>query len=347
MSAIVPHLTSDPGRVWRIGFELDMWAWTPWRYATDDGLFNGRWDDQLGQFRTLYTSDNLRGCFLELCAKLQPSKPLQTVLDEIEDDDGSIALHPEGASGEVGYSWLNGRVYGDAEQSGRYWFITHSDSLAALKAEYPFGRHGIALVDVDSALLKNADDRNLTRSIANWVYDRRNEDRDELVDGIEFRSRHGDEIRMWAVFERSDDEQGSSHITPLSEPQRVTPETDELLEAFERLGLHWVEDGWGATPATEVGLMKLDDETPAKELRAWAKGMLPIEAGTYRRTADSTRQVVRVRGQAPTYSARNCPVSVDRSAMRSAGVPSKTTRPPSCPAPGPMSMIQSACAITA
>src|SRR6478735_942543 len=81
MSAIVPHLTSDPGRVWRIGFEPDMWARTPWRYATDDGLFNGRWDDQLGQFRTLYTSDNLRGCFLDLCAKLQPSKPLQTVLD--------------------------------------------------------------------------------------------------------------------------------------------------------------------------------------------------------------------------------------------------------------------------
>lgn len=41
-------ITGDPGRVWRIGFEPDMWAWTPWRYATDSGLFNGRWDDQLG-----------------------------------------------------------------------------------------------------------------------------------------------------------------------------------------------------------------------------------------------------------------------------------------------------------
>src|SRR5437764_5106734 len=33
--------------------------------------------------------------------------------------------------------------------------------------------------------------------------------------------------------------------------------------------------------------------------------------------------------------------------MRSAGVPSKTIRPPSWPAPGPRSMIQSACAMTA
>ena len=49
----------------------------------------------------------------------------------------------------------------------------------------------------------------------------------------------------------------------------------------------------------------------------------------------------------PTNAAKCSPVSVDRPATRSAGVPSNTTRPPSCPAPGPRSMIQSACAITA
>ncbi len=241
MSPVELNVSGDPGRVWRVGFEPDIWAWTPWRYATDDGLFNGRWDDQLGQFRTLYTSDTLLGCFLEMLAKLQPSTALEAELDDFE-DDGSIAHHPEGGSGEVGHSWLNGRMYGDAEQTGRYCFITHSDSLAALKAHYRFDRHDIALVDVDSALLKDARDRVLTRSIAHWVYDLRGEDRTELVDGIEFRSRHGDEIRMWAVFERSDDEQRSSHIDPHSDPHRVTPETDELIEAFRRLGLRWIDD---------------------------------------------------------------------------------------------------------
>lgn len=235
-------ITGDPGRVWRVGFEPDMWAWTLWRFATDDGLFNGRWDDQLGQFRTLYTSDSLRGCFLELLAKLQPSAPLEAELDDFEDDDGSVALHTEGGSGEVGFSWLNGRMYGEAQLDGRYCFVSHSDSLAALKAGYRFDRHGIALHDVDSALLKDARDRVLTRSIAHWIYDLRDEERNELVDGIEFRSRHGDEIRMWAVFERSDDEQRSSHIVPKGDPQRVTPETQELVEAFDRLGLRWVEE---------------------------------------------------------------------------------------------------------
>ena len=48
-----------------------------------------------------------------------------------------------------------------------------------------------------------------------------------------------------------------------------------------------------------------------------------------------------------TYSARCSPVSVACLATSSAGFPSNTMRPPSCPAPGPRSMIQSACAITA
>src|SRR5688500_14974084 len=38
---------------------------------------------------------------------------------------------------------------------------------------------------------------------------------------------------------------------------------------------------------------------------------------------------------------------MERAATRSAGVASKTIRPPSWPAPGPRSMIQSACAMTA
>ena len=52
-------------------------------------------------------------------------------------------------------------------------------------------------------------------------------------------------------------------------------------------------------------------------------------------------------GRPPTNAARCSPVSVDFAATRSAGVPSNTIRPPSWPAPGPRSMIQSACAITA
>ncbi|GAA4489905.1 RES domain-containing protein [Microbacterium panaciterrae] len=234
------ELTGDPGEVWHVGFEPDPWGWAPWHYANDSGLFDGRWDDQLGEFRTLYTADSLLGCFLELLARFRPSERVQAALDEIVDDDGSVGQYPEAPQGGVGYRWLEDRLYGRARQAGRYCAITHSRTLGALSKSYPLGRHGLTPRDVDAALLKDARDRDFTRSVARWLHDL-HDGGSPLVDGVQFASRHGDELRMWAVFERADSSYRSSHLEPLSEPVRVTPDTPELLEAFERFGLHWHE----------------------------------------------------------------------------------------------------------
>jgi hypothetical protein len=164
---------------------------------------------------------------------------LQDDLDQIDDPDNLAAHEDEAPPGAIGYDWLSGRQFGRATQLGRYCFITHSRTIAALVRAGLFAPHGIAPRDADAAQLK-ADNRALTRSIARWVYDLRGDDRGELVDGIEFRSRLGDEIRMWAVFERSPDE--ARRHTHLIRPQQnapVAPDTPELLEAFSRLGLHW------------------------------------------------------------------------------------------------------------
>jgi hypothetical protein len=152
-------------------------------------------------------------------------------LGEIDDDDGSVGSFPDAPAGGVGYSWLDKREYGEAGQTGRYCFITHSRSIAALLAHYPFERYGLAASDVDVALLKDASDRALTRGIARWLYDLHNEAGETVVDGVEFRSRHGDDIRVWAVFERAGDPPRSPRIEPTSAPARVTPELPELLEA--------------------------------------------------------------------------------------------------------------------
>lgn len=236
-----PEITGDPGEVFHVGFAPDSWSWAPWRYATDSGLFDGRWDDQLGEFRTLYTADSLLGCFLELLAWFRPSAAVAAELAEVEDDDGSIGQHPEAPPGAVGYSWLNGREYGAAMQTGRYWAITHSRNMAALIAHFPLGRHGLSPRDVDTALLKDARDRDLTRSIARWLCDL-GDGRQPLVDGVEFSSRHGDEIRMWAVFERPDSPHRSVHLSPTAEPVQVQPDLPELVEVFGRFGLSWYDD---------------------------------------------------------------------------------------------------------
>ncbi|PYI69795.1 hypothetical protein CVV68_01425 [Arthrobacter livingstonensis] len=232
--------SAEPTQVWRIGYAPDLWAWPPWAYADDQGLFGGRWDDQLGEFRTIYTAESLLGCFLELLAHFRPCLPLLAELDEIVDDDGSIASYPEAPEGAVGYRWLDGREYSSTYQSGRYCFITHSRSIAALIARYPFAQHGLAAGDVDAALLKDARDRVLTRSIARWLYDLHDQG-SPVVDGVRFNSRHGDEIRVWAVFERAGDPSRSPLIQPSSEPARVHPVLPELQEAFTRFGLHWHE----------------------------------------------------------------------------------------------------------
>lgn len=123
----------------------------------------------------------------------------------------------------MGYSWLNGRQYSSAHQVGRYCFVTHSRSIAALSAHYPFHSHGLAPSDVDAALRKDIRNPVLTRSIARWLAD--------LHFGI----------RLWAVFERAGDQKRSPRIQPLSESDDVHPEEPELQEAFGRFGLHWHE----------------------------------------------------------------------------------------------------------
>lgn len=241
------ELRTDPGVVWRIGHEPHPFDWTPDRYVN----FDGRWDDCDHEFRTLYTADSLLGCFLELLAKHRPHAAVQDEIDEVEDDDGSAAQFPEAKPGDIGYSWLDGRLFGSAAQSGMYCYASHSRTLAAIMKHFPLGKLGIAPDQVDVALLKDANNREVTQAIARWLYDLRYDtagespepddaapDR-ELVDGVEFLSRHGDEIRAWAIFEREDEWPHSTRLSEFSDVEPVTPETPELLQAFDRFGLHW------------------------------------------------------------------------------------------------------------
>lgn len=105
--------------------------------------------------------------------------------------------------------------------------------------------HESQTIDSDQPIEATTDHQGLvlTRSIARWLYDLRDDDRDELVEGVEFRSRHGDDMRVWAVFERAEDE-GAPHsrlLEPAGIPARVTDETPELVEAFDHHGLRWGE----------------------------------------------------------------------------------------------------------
>lgn len=232
-------VSRDPGEVWRVGHSPDPWAWTPWLYASDAGRFNGRWDDQGAEFRTLYTSDSLFGCFLELLAPARPNDVAFAELAEIDDDADDARQYPDPERGAIGMAWLNDRLFGNATQTGTYAEITHSAALAWLVNAGVFDRLGIAPRDVDAALLKDGKQRDVTRSVARFLfYSRDATSQRPAVDGIAFRSRMGDEIRLWAVFERGT-AVVSERISVWGSPQRVTDDNADLLQAFNLLDLHW------------------------------------------------------------------------------------------------------------
>jgi len=237
MSAPALEITSHPGTVWRVGFAPDPWDWSDWKYAHDDGRFGGRWDDQLGQFRTVYAAESLYACLIELLAKLRPSPGIDEVVMAIPDPDAQAELYPEHPAGTVDVSWLSRRQAGSVTLAGRFCFVTHSKNVAALRLHFSPADFGIGDVEFDAALLKDSEARHLTRSVARWLYEQDDPVAGEpLIDGIEFRSRHGDELRAWAIFERADDGSISPLLSDLREVE-LTPRTPALLAALHLHGL--------------------------------------------------------------------------------------------------------------
>ncbi|GAB3567199.1 hypothetical protein GCM10027405_27220 [Arthrobacter alkaliphilus] len=217
--------------VWRIGFRPEPWAWSGWEWATD-GRFPGRWDDLHGNFRTVYAGSSLKACLLEVLAAFRRDARLAAELNEIVEDDEDQVLHPSIPPGEVPREWLETRAATSAELSGQYCAVTASQSLAALYPKFVAMALSLGLADFDAAALRDARPRQLTQAIAAWLYET------TPVDGVTFTSRHGDELRLWAIFERP----GDPPVSPkLGRTQMldIHPDAAAIKEAFGILNLKW------------------------------------------------------------------------------------------------------------
>jgi hypothetical protein len=222
--------------VWRVGRAPQTWAWGDRQYSGQN-----RWDDAQGVFRTVYAGDSLYGCFVEVLAYARPDLDAggADMLLGIDEDPRDAEEFPVPAHGSIPREWIGGRLVGAAVLTGTYADVRTSGTIATLRPTLLRVALELGFADFDAAALKSAQPRELTQKVAHHLYALTSETGDSIVDGVRFASRHGDELTMWAIFERPGDEPWSRHITKTSTQVVVDVDDVDLLRAMSLHGLVW------------------------------------------------------------------------------------------------------------
>ncbi|MEX5236185.1 hypothetical protein [Kocuria arenosa] len=110
--------------------------------------------------------------------------------------------------------------------------MSASDTVAALYPRFIGDALDAGYDDFNAALLKNGAVRTITQAVSAHLY------LQEGVGGIQVRSRHGDELNLWCLYEQPHDSRVSPHLLKLEEFD-LSPDTPELQQALKMLGLRW------------------------------------------------------------------------------------------------------------
>lgn len=188
----------DGVRAHRVGYQPDPWAWTPWEYAGDDGRFHGRWDDPHGTWRTLYLGASPLACYLEVLARFRTDPRMAAEMAEILDNDADGHLYPTAPAGHLPRNWCERRLLASGRLSGVFALPGNQQSLATLRRAFLPTARSLGLADLDAAAIRDSRPRALTQAISAWLYTLRTPDGKPL-NGIQFQSRHGDGLLLWAI----------------------------------------------------------------------------------------------------------------------------------------------------
>ncbi len=221
-------IDADRAAVWRVGRAPDPWAWIPREYAGAN-----RWDDIDGVFRTVYAGDTRYACFVEVLAWARPEIGL---LDGIVEEESDAADHPTPPPGAIPRSWIGARMIGRATLTGRYVDVRAARTIAALRNRFAPLALALGYPDFDAAALKSGHPRELTQRVASHLYAAVSDSGEMTFDGVYFASRFGDELTMWAIFERPGDDPISMHLDETS-TSLVSLNDPALLKALALHGL--------------------------------------------------------------------------------------------------------------
>jgi hypothetical protein len=219
----------DP--LFRVGRGPDVWTLASWIYAGPDGTFGNRYDDPAGEYRVLYAAGERRGAFLETLARFRVDLQLVAEMDAIDGDDRDDA-YPTIRHGLVPSEWLMRRRIGTA-MAASLWFVdvAHSEALAHLRERLAARLLHYGLDDLDAGDLRRRAPRALTQEISRYVFEQGSAPSGEPVAGIAYRSRLGDELMNWAIFE-------GHQLDEIMEAHAIIAADDpDLVAALEILGL--------------------------------------------------------------------------------------------------------------
>ncbi|WP_300345882.1 hypothetical protein [Nesterenkonia sp.] len=113
---------------------------------------------------------------------------------------------------------------------------THAETIAALFTRFKPRALTYGLSDFDAAALKAAEPRMLTQEVSQYFWEARTPSGENFCDGIEFRSRHGDNLTLWAIYEPPGDPEVTPRVSDI-QPEQLNRATPELIAAAELLGV--------------------------------------------------------------------------------------------------------------
>ncbi|RZU35794.1 RES domain-containing protein [Edaphobacter modestus] len=174
--------------LYRLGRRPNAWQPPEWFLAHSDGTFGNRFDDPQGYYRVLYASSQRLACFVETLARFRPDLSLLAELDAIEGEDDFVAL------GTLPRDWLTVRTMGSAEIDGFFADIYGIAWVSQLRRTLAGEALRLGMKDIDLSSLERAEPRRLTQLASRKAY---------LLNfaGIFYRSRYGQTLENWAIFE--------------------------------------------------------------------------------------------------------------------------------------------------
>jgi RES domain len=228
--------TLDEERVHHVGYKPDPWIWAPWEFA-QGGRFSGRWDDSDGEWRAKYVGATRVACYLEVLASFRPDPTLEADMDVIESDDDEFPTIPPG---RLDYGWCDERLVCTARLSGCFAVPSHHETLPTLREQFLPLATALGLTDIDAAAVREGEPRELTQSMSAWIYEIVGPD-GERIDGIQYLSRHGDDLALWAIYERGSTE-SPPEVTARDEPGVISPDDEDLAEAMRIHRITWLSN---------------------------------------------------------------------------------------------------------